>query len=59
MKCFEHIFEPRPNELAGGMVTAEPCIMSSLLAGILLRYVYTVRLVGRFRILVDVIDVQR
>ena len=31
VKCFEHIFEPTPNELAGGMVTAEPCIMSSLL----------------------------
>ena len=26
VKCFEHIFEPSPNELAGGMVTAEPCI---------------------------------
>ena len=27
MKCSEHIFEPTPNELAGGVVTAEPCIM--------------------------------
>ena len=30
VKCFEHIFEPSPNELAGGIVTAEPCIMNSL-----------------------------
>ena len=40
VKCFEHIFEPSPNELAGGMVTAEPCIMSSLL----LRHIIKVRL---------------
>ena len=46
MKCFEHIFEPSPNELAVGggegigLVTAEPCIMSSLLR----RHIIKVRL---------------
>ena len=59
MKCFEHIFEPSPNELAGGMVTAEPCIMSSLLRRHIIKVRLHTAITLRFRILVDVIDVQR
>ena len=40
VKRFEHIFEPSPNELAGDPVTAEQCIMSSLLR----RHIIKVRL---------------
>ena len=61
MKCFEHIFESSPNELAGGGHSRTMhyefthCIWPLLIKVRL----HTAILSGRFRILVDVIDVQR